>query len=131
MERNNERSRQMNKPIPLALVSISLGAVAQFLLKVGVNSMGGFRLDKYHLLGSVIGVLLEPHIAVGILIFVSSMLMWLMVISSMELSRAYPMISISYIIITLLSRFILHESLPPMRLAGIVVILTGVVMISL
>jgi drug/metabolite transporter (DMT)-like permease len=121
----------MNRLIPLALVSISLGAIAQFLLKVGVNSMGGFRFDPHNVVGSVMGVLLEPHIAVGIVVFVSSMLIWLVVISSMELSRAYPMISISYIIVTLLSRFVLHENLSAMRLAGISVILLGVVMINL
>lgn len=121
----------MNKTIALALVSICMGAIAQFLLKVGVNAMGGFKIEPGRVLPSIIKALLEPHIFVGLIMFVGSMLIWLMVISKMELSRAYPMISISYILITVLSRFILGESVPPVRLAGIAVILIGVVLINL
>jgi len=121
----------VNRLIPLAIGSISLGAVAQFLLKVGVNAIGGFKIDTRNVIGSVLRVLLEPHIFVGLAVFVASMLIWLVVISNMELSRAYPMISISYVIVTLLSRFLLHESLPATRIAGIAVILVGVVMINL
>ena len=121
----------MDRTISLALVSICLGAVAQFLLKVGVNAMGGFKIDPHRALTSIITALLEPHILIGLVVFVISMLIWLMVISKMELSRAYPMISISYIIITALSRFVLGESIPAIRLAGIAVILVGVVMINL
>lgn len=121
----------MNPTIILALVSISLGAVAQFLLKVGVNSMGGFKVDPQRPILSIVQAFLQPHILIGILIFVSSMVIWLMVISKMELSRAYPMISVSYIIITLLSHFVLGETITPLRLGGIGVILLGVILINL
>ena len=121
----------MTKTIGLALLSVSLGSVGQFLLKVGVNSLGGFRLSGRQFVKTIIGTLAEPHIFFGIILFATSMVVWLMVISDAELSRAYPMVSISYVFVALLSHFILGEPMSLLRVSGIAVILLGVILINL
>lgn len=121
----------MTGTIALALLSISLGAVGQFLLKLGVNKMGGLSLGCGELANTAVKIATQPHIVVGILLFVFSMVVWLAVLSKMELSRAYPMVSISYVLVAIMARFILGESLPLTRLLGIVVILVGVTLVNL
>ena len=121
----------MNGTIALALVSISLGAVGQFLLKVGVNKMGGFAFKRGELVNTAIKIATQPYIVIGILLFVMSMVIWLAVLSKMELSRAYPMVSISYVLVALMARFILGEQLSLTRIAGIAVILIGVILVNM
>lgn len=120
----------MSTTIILALLSVSLGSVGQFLLKVGVNSIGGFSLGR-NWVTSIVRTIFEIHIFCGIILFVSSMMLWLVVISKTELSKMYPIVSISYALVALLSHFFLKESLPPLRIAGIAVILVGVVLVNL
>jgi drug/metabolite transporter (DMT)-like permease len=121
----------MTGTIMLALFSISLGAVGQFLLKVGVNKTGGLVFTRDRLLDTALKVGTQPFIVVGILLFVLSMVVWLAVLSKMELSRAYPMVSISYVLVALMAKFILGEQLGLTRVAGIAVILVGVVLVNL
>ena len=116
--------------IALALVSISLGAVGQFLLKVGVNRIGGIAFKRAELVSTVGKIATQPFIVVGILLFVLSMVIWLAVLSKMELSRAYPMVSISYVLVALMARYFLGEPLAWIRLIGIAVILVGVILVN-
>ena len=55
---------------------------------------------------------------------------WLMVLSRASLSFAYPFASLSYLVIVLASRFILHESVPPLRWAGVGLIMVGIVLVA-
>jgi multidrug transporter EmrE-like cation transporter len=117
--------------ILLALFSISLGAVGQFLLKVGVNRMGGLTFRRTELASTALKIVAQPHIVIGIMLFVLSMVVWLAVLSKMELSRAYPMVSISYVLVALMAKVFLGEHMSLMRMAGIAVILAGVVLVNL
>lgn len=121
----------MNPTIILALVSISLGAVGQFLLKVGVTRMGGLAFRHGEIMSTVLRIVTQPHIVAGLFLFITSMVVWLAVLSRMELSRAYPMVSISYVFVAMMSRFVLGERLGPLRVAGIAVILVGVILVNL
>jgi drug/metabolite transporter (DMT)-like permease len=116
--------------IALALISISLGAVGQFLLKVGVNRIGGIAFKRSELVGTVWRIASQPYIVVGIALFVLSMVMWLGVLSKMELSRAYPMVSISYVLVALMAVVFLGETITATRALGILVILVGVVLVN-
>lgn len=120
----------MTGTIALAIFSISLGAVGQFLLKLGVNKMGGLSFKREELASTVLKIATQPQIMIGILLFVMSMVIWLFVLSKMELSRAYPMVSISYVLVALLARVFLGETIPASRMVGIVIILLGVVMVN-
>ncbi|MGB9859837.1 MAG: EamA family transporter [Moorellaceae bacterium] len=112
-------------PFLLLILSIVLGALAQVLFKLGVGHGGlgwGFP--------GLIAVLARPYILSGILLFAASFILWLRVLSTYELGYAYPMVSLSYVIVTLASHFFLGESLPPGRLLGLAFILLGIILLG-
>lgn len=66
----------------------------------------------------------------GLSCYAVSVLLWLVVLSIYDVSVAYPMLSIGYIIAVVLSFFLLGEAIPLSRLAGIALICAGVVLIA-
>jgi multidrug transporter EmrE-like cation transporter len=114
----------------MALISILLGSVGQVLLKVGVSRLGGVRFEQGSVLPTLLDIATQPPIVVGVLLFGTSMLIWLGVLSSMDLSKAYPIVGLSYVLVTIMSRFLLGEAITASRLAGIALVLAGVTVIS-
>lgn len=115
----------MNHFMFLAL-SIVLGASGQVLLKMGVNRIGSINLAWPQTLVTLMDVFTNVWILSGILCFVSSMILWLKVISSMELSTAYPTVSVSYIIVFILSVFLFNETVSIEKVMGLVFVAVGV-----
>ncbi len=111
-----------------ALLSVLLGSVGQFLLKIGVNRMGGVRYGGGEWAATVLKVAQQPAIIGGVVLFASSMMLWLGVLSRMDLSRAQPMIALSYAFVPVLSWAFLGETVGLARVAGIGLILVGVIL---
>ncbi len=110
----------------LALVSILLGAAGQFILKQAAGQLqtGGGLL--------ALGLsMLNLKMLVAIACFVTSMVMWIFVLRKMELSIAYPMVSLGYVFVLLLSIFFLHENIYLTKLIGTGLIVTGVVVLNI
>jgi undecaprenyl phosphate-alpha-L-ara4N flippase subunit ArnE len=55
-----------------------------------------------------------------------AMLSWLVVLSTLEVSRAYSLLSINYVAMLLVSRFVFHEHIPAQRWFGVAVLLGGI-----
>lgn len=110
----------------LAFISILLGAVAQYFLKMGMTN--------WSLKGSVVEMLrllfYNYYLWSGILCYGVSMLFWLYVLSRMELSKAYPMVSLGYVITLLIGYFLLNEPLNVPKVVGILLIVAGVCFIA-
>ncbi|MDD3269841.1 MAG: transporter, partial [Syntrophomonadaceae bacterium] len=85
----------MNSNLMFLLSSVILGAVGQVLLKMGVNHLGRINLNWPALIPTIFDIFTNIWIITGICCFVSSMILWIKVISGMELSKAYPSVSIS------------------------------------
>jgi multidrug transporter EmrE-like cation transporter len=101
------------------LVGVLLNAAAQLLLKAGTNAMPlGVRLA------------LEPHILGGLACYVVSVVVWVVALSRVPVSIAYPMLSIGYVVNAIAARYLLGETLTPMRLAGIGIIVLGVFIVA-
>jgi multidrug transporter EmrE-like cation transporter len=101
------------------LVGVLLNACAQLLLKAGTNAMPlGLRLA------------LEPHILGGLACYVVSVVVWIVALSRVPVSVAYPMLSIGYVVNALGAWTLLGESLTPLRMAGTVIIVAGVFMVA-
>jgi multidrug transporter EmrE-like cation transporter len=103
----------------LLLTGVLLNATAQLLLKAGTNAMP---------LGPSLAV--EPHILGGLACYAVSVVIWVIALSRVPVSMAYPMLSIGYIVNAVAAWQLLGESLPPLRLAGIGVIILGVLMVA-
>ena len=98
---------------------VLLNAGAQLLLKAGTNAEPlGLRLA------------IEPHILAGLACYVISVVVWVVGLSKVPVSIAYPMLSIGYVINAIAAYYLLGEAVTPMRLAGIGVIIVGVFIVA-
>jgi undecaprenyl phosphate-alpha-L-ara4N flippase subunit ArnE len=67
---------------------------------------------------------------IGVVLFACSAVAWVAVLSRTSLSFAYPFVSLTYVFIIAVDRFVLHESVPALRWAGVAFIVTGIVLVS-
>jgi multidrug transporter EmrE-like cation transporter len=101
------------------LAGVLLNAAAQLLLKAGTNAMP---------LG--LGLALEPHILAGLACYVVSVVVWIVALSRVPVSIAYPMLSIGYVVNAIAAWALLGEAVTPTRIAGIAIIVTGVFIVA-
>ena len=101
------------------LAGVLLNAGAQLLLKAGTNARP---------LG--IELAIEPHIMGGLACYVVSVVLWVVALSKVPVSIAYPMLSIGYIVNAVAAWYLFGETLSTMKLAGIGVIVAGVFMVA-
>jgi len=127
------RPHEGSRPVLIALIlsSVTLAAVAQLTLKSGVNRVmsgtsGGLELSA----SSLRSLLLSPVVWAGLVLFGLSAVVWLFALSRASLSFAYPFASLSYVLILIFGRFALHEQVTPLRLAGVALIVTGIVLVA-
>jgi multidrug transporter EmrE-like cation transporter len=72
----------------------------------------------------------NPFVIAGGVLYALSFALWLIVLTRADLSYAYPLLSMGYVIVVLLSRVLFQEAVTPIRLAGTLVICVGVFLIS-
>ena len=112
------------------LAGVLLNAGAQLLLKAGTRSLGVIGAGSAGLLDTMQGVAFQPHIVAGLTCYVLSVGIWIVALSRVEVSLAYPMLSIGYVVNALAAWWLLGEALTPMRLLGIGIILVGVAVLA-
>lgn len=116
--------------LPLILIGVFLNAVAQLLLKQGMKPIGSFGLDMSTLSVVAPKVLTSPFVWGGLFSYVVSVLVWLVVLSRVDVSFAYPMISLGYVFATIMAAVFMHEHVSDMRVAGVFIICLGVYLIA-
>jgi len=114
----------------LILTGVLLNAAAQLLLKAGTNAVGRFAFTLGNALPMSLRFALEPHIMGGMACYVTSLVVWIMALSRVEVSVAYPMLSIGYVVNAIAAWYFFGEALTPMRVAGIAVIVLGVFIVA-
>jgi len=112
----------------LILSSVLLNASAQLFLKAGVNALGDLNLKG--LVTTGLRILLEPYICSGLVCYIFSIAIWILALSKTEVSVAYPMLSIGYVVNILAARYLFGEVISLQKLFGIVVIILGVYLIT-
>lgn len=115
----------------LVIVSISLAVCGQVSLKVGMNKIGQISAAHLNRLGEILpSVLFNPNVIYGLLLYFVAALIWLVVLSRVDLSFAYPMMGLSYVIILIISSVALGENVTLQRWLGAFIICTGVFLIA-
>ena len=114
----------------LILTGVLLNAAAQLLLKAGTNVVGQFEFSMENALPVGMRLATEPHILGGMLCYVVSLVVWIMGLSRVEVSVAYPMLSIGYVINAVAAWYLFGESVSALRLAGIGFIMAGVFLVA-
>lgn len=114
------------KNISFALLSVLLGAVGQVILKVGANRLGEISLSFSTFFKDLIHIIKVPQIILGVIFFSISFLLWIKVLTKNELSYSYPIVSLNYIIIMVMSFFLFHEAITLKKMIGTGLIVLGV-----
>jgi multidrug transporter EmrE-like cation transporter len=119
-------------PVSLALIltGVTLNALAQLLLKMGVNSVGHFEFTRASVLPVGLQLLTQWPILGGLACYAISVMVWILGLSRVEVSVAYPMLSLGYVLNAIGAWYWLGESLSAQRLIAIGVIMVGVVLLA-
>lgn len=117
----------------LLLTSIGLATAGQLLLKAGMVRVGEFSdvLDDHGVAGLALRMLTMWQVPVGLGVFALSAVFWLFVLSRVPLSTAYPVVSLSYVLILAFSVIVLGERPGVTVWAGALLIMTGIALIGI
>ena len=115
----------------LLLLTCICTVSGNLLLRAGVVAAGGFRPATGSLGGQLLKLAYEPKFVSGFFLYGLASLIWFAVISMENLSTAYPMlVSMTFVLVTFGSVFFFGESISPLKLVGMGIILTGIVVVS-
>ncbi len=116
--------------LPLILFGVLLNAAAQLFLKEGMRRIGQFEFVWTNALPIAIQAAGNVFILAGLLCYVVSVVVWLMVLSRVEVSFAYPLLSVGYIVNAVAGYYLFQENLSATRITGIVIIIVGVYFVT-
>ena len=112
------------------LAGVLLNAAAQLLLKAGVRPLGPLSVEAATLASTIARVLGQGPILLGLSCYVLSVGVWLVALSRVDVSIAYPMLSLGYVVNAVAAYWLFGEALGPLRCAGIALILLGVFVVA-
>jgi multidrug transporter EmrE-like cation transporter len=116
--------------IGMILFTVTTNAAAQILLKRGMMSLGPLQLSADQAIQTAFKVLFNPWVFLGLATFVVSMASHLVVLSRVELSFAYPFLSLAYIMVAAYAYFVFGENIGVLRLAGYGLICAGTLLVA-
>ncbi|QAU34155.1 EamA family transporter [Janthinobacterium sp. 17J80-10] len=111
------------------LTGICLNALAQLLLKAGTNAVGAIHLTAENWLSTGISVACQWPVIAGLTCYVVSVLVWVIGLSRVDVTIAYPMLSLGYIINAVGAWYFLGEAVSIQRLLAIGIIIVGVALL--
>lgn len=111
----------------LILLNIVMVVSGQFCMKFGINKIGSF--NSIPIGQFLIKAFTAPLILLGIALYAVSAIFWIIILSKVELSFAYPMLSFGYVLILLVSWLFLGENMNFLKILGVIFISLGVILI--
>jgi drug/metabolite transporter (DMT)-like permease len=105
-------------------------SIAQTLLKEGVNTIGITNIGILNLLEFLTKGAFNPIVWLGFLVYALNFILWMIILSRIDLSVALPVGGLGYIFVPLFSMIFLNETVNPVRWFGIIFIVTGVYLVS-
>ena len=118
------------KYIVFILFTVLTNAAAQLMLKQGMISLGPVSFTADTMIARIFQILFNPWVCAGLTTFVISMASHLYVLSKVELSFAYPFLSLAYVAVAIFAFVLFKEDLNAWRIAGIAFICVGTVLIA-
>lgn len=107
--------------------AVLLNTTGQILLKYGANTL---ECTPFRFLRFCSGFIHNVYILAGLLCYGVSVILWVIGLTRIDVTVAYPLLSIGYILITLAGYYLFQEPLSILRLAGIAIIMVGVIMVA-
>jgi multidrug transporter EmrE-like cation transporter len=110
----------------LAAVCILLGLGGQTLLKLAIVRSGGMSILEIGIGGLLRKFMEVPYIALGFALYGVSAILWLQVLSKLDISVAFPLVSLTYVATLFVGRFLFDEPVNFSRIFGVMLICSGV-----
>ncbi|QWC98991.1 EamA family transporter [Polynucleobacter paneuropaeus] len=113
----------------LIIISVLFNALAQISLKLGANRLAGVNIldlstpEKIHLFMSM-------PLLIGMGFYTFSIATWVVALSRVDVSTAYPMLSLGYIVVCILAWYFLGENISQTKVIAMILIVSGVVLMS-
>lgn len=104
---------------------------AELCMKIAVNHTGMTHIAMSNAAEFLVKSAGSPILWAGVLLHILNFFIWMVILSRLDLSVALPIAGMSYIIVPLLAKGFLHETLGPARWFGIFLIVFGVYFVSL
>lgn len=120
------------KTLLLALSAPVIGTIGQILLKHVMRGVGPIAMAQVSSPWRTVQQLaFNPLFLLAVALYILGFLIWLVVISKLDLSYAYPILALAYCFVPLLSWWAFGEHVSPLRWVGIAIIFAGVVVVGL
>ncbi len=110
----------------LALICILLAVIGQTLLKLAIVRSGGMPVLDLGIGGLLRKCIEVPYIFLGFGAYGVSAILWLEVLTELDFSVAFPLVSISYVLALFVGRYLFGENVNSCRILGVLLICSGV-----
>jgi multidrug transporter EmrE-like cation transporter len=114
----------------LLMLGVLLNATAQLLLKAGTNRVGEFAFAWENVVPIGMKLASSPPILGGLACYVVSVVVWILALSRVPVSVAYPMLSVGYVVNALAAWMLFGESIAAQKMIGIAFIVVGVFLVA-
>lgn len=114
----------------LIFITVSLGVLGQLSLKRGMTNVGTINIGDLFT-PRLLSIITEKFVIAGIFLYFLASVLWLVVLSQEDLSFAYPLIGLGYILTAILAKFFFNENLTLFRIIGVLLIAAGAYFIVL
>ena len=116
--------------LPFILFTVFTNAAAQLMLKAGMTNMGAISFTADTAILRIVQIVFSPWVFAGLCTFVISMASHLFVLSKVDISFAYPFLSLAYVAVAIFAWLVFKEDLGAFKIAGIALICLGTVFIA-
>tara|TARA_Y100001935_G_C16947194_1_gene332925 strand:- start:104 stop:475 length:372 start_codon:yes stop_codon:yes gene_type:complete len=112
----------------IIFIAVLLSAVGQIFLKIAANTIGPISLKSNVL--ELLNVSMNIHLMLGLMSYFFSSIIWIIALSRVSLSVAYPMVSLGYVFVALAAWYLFNEPLSSMKLLALGIIIFGIVLLA-
>ncbi len=114
----------------LIFIGVMLNVAAQLLIKSGTNAIGFFEFSRENILPIGWKLATEWHIISAMFCYGLSVVIWILALSRVQVSIAYPLLSMGYVVNAVAAWYLFNEAFNPTKVLGVGVIILGVIIIS-
>lgn len=121
----------MNKALILVFLSVVIGIVGQLCIKATMLKLGPVAFDTpIDIVNSSWQIMKQPLIWIALPLYGAGFIIWAVALSRLQLSFAYPLLAIGYLLNPLAALIVFGEQISPMRWAGIIVVMVGIILVG-
>ena len=114
----------------LLVGTVIINVIGQVAMKRGMTEVGPITSNLTSLPSFVRRTFSRPYVLFGLATYALGTFLWLAALSRFDLSIAYPVLSLGYVIVVFVSWLLLREKVSPRRWLGVLIICTGVYLVS-